>query len=548
MVEEAEEEDLSTPDDSDEEFGIKRRSDNAAGYFGSSSPAKPLTTIKTSGTKDILRSNSNPPVSPAVLKLRMPIDAPPDASTTQQQLDRPDELFRRASTASIESHPRSELKSIAIVRRSSVGSNRDSAPVTPVEPKRESVEGAASRTVQTPTSPLQYKGDIVFPSPPSVPPRASSLRASPETTTKSKDKGEIAVPKRKHGTGRREILSSPRKELGPGEDNFDRHVSEVLDRVHAPIRFRTRPGAETPNPLSSKAARLPKAGERKNMTLAPAESSPKKATSADPEVKLYHLTQAGRTEPIKLYVRLVGEGERVMVRVGGGWADLADYLRQYAEHHGSRTVSEGTLELQTATAANGSASGSFSAKRTFSGPPSAVGEPKSLSREKSPITPLSAFPALERPRTKDSDKSWLSREQPEFLMGDSGDDDGDMSPTVSHTRDIAPPRRSSLLSSSRPSTAQSARPTDASLEATGSSPSSATPAGGAGGGLSLAGPSKIKADLPEQKARWVEGMIQQVNKSASAEKSREEKERYVAEMGKVGGVRRVAFRSASGTG
>jgi hypothetical protein len=66
--------------------------------------------------------------------------------------------------------------------------------------------------------------------------------------------------------------------------------------------------------------------------------------------------------------------------------------------------------------------------------------------------------------------------------------------------------------------------------------------------LSLAGPSKIKADLPEQKARWVEGMIQQVNKSASAEKSREEKERYVAEMGKVGGVRRVAFRSASGMG
>jgi hypothetical protein len=30
----------------------------------------------------------------------------------------------------------------------------------------------------------------------------------------------------------------------------------------------------------------------------------------------------------------------VMVRVGGGWADLAEYLREYAIHHGRRHVSE----------------------------------------------------------------------------------------------------------------------------------------------------------------------------------------------------------------
>ena len=37
-----------------------------------------------------------------------------------------------------------------------------------------------------------------------------------------------------------------------------------------------------------------------------------------------------------------------MVRVGGGWADLREYLRVYVEHHGSATkrgVSEGRVEV-----------------------------------------------------------------------------------------------------------------------------------------------------------------------------------------------------------
>ena len=34
-----------------------------------------------------------------------------------------------------------------------------------------------------------------------------------------------------------------------------------------------------------------------------------------------------------------------MVRVGGGWADLAEYLKTYAEHHGHRAVSDGRVEV-----------------------------------------------------------------------------------------------------------------------------------------------------------------------------------------------------------
>lgn len=67
------------------------------------------------------------------------------------------------------------------------------------------------------------------------------------------------------------------------------------------------------------------------------------------DIKLYHLHRSDGLAPIKLFIRLVGEsGERVMVRVGGGWADLAEYLREYATHHGSkrRVVSEGRVEIQ----------------------------------------------------------------------------------------------------------------------------------------------------------------------------------------------------------
>lgn len=67
----------------------------------------------------------------------------------------------------------------------------------------------------------------------------------------------------------------------------------------------------------------------------------------------YHLGRAvsagGFVEPpIKLFVRQVGaDGERVMVRVGGGWADLGEYLREYASHHssGRRAVSDGRFQI-----------------------------------------------------------------------------------------------------------------------------------------------------------------------------------------------------------
>lgn len=69
--------------------------------------------------------------------------------------------------------------------------------------------------------------------------------------------------------------------------------------------------------------------------------------SEDKTVKVYHLHHRGKTEPTKLFVRTVGEdGERVMVRVGGGWADLGEYLREYVMHHGRQTPSSSHVEVK----------------------------------------------------------------------------------------------------------------------------------------------------------------------------------------------------------
>jgi hypothetical protein len=150
-------------------------------------------------------------------------------------------------------------------------------------------------------------------------------------------------------------------------EELERKISDILTTIPAHIRLTSGPGADAPEVkptrgLASKGSRTYLRAHRSvsglkspELTLSPAKSefdsvvSGRKsaaATRTDNDIKLYHLTQPGKEQPVKLFIRRVGEnGERVMVRVGGGWADLGEYLRQYAEHHGRRTASEGKFEV-----------------------------------------------------------------------------------------------------------------------------------------------------------------------------------------------------------
>lgn len=478
-------------------------------------------------------------------------------------------IIKHALMANIETHPRTNVRSIHVSRRSSVGSIINQSATQSLR-GRSSVPAFKSEGTRTPTSPLGYKGLIFFPSPPTS---RSGVPISPENAGSAKQPAQIidsnapkenmespvsdkveedmpspaplnsAMVKRRVKEPSKNFLHLPPTDsvepMTPSEDTFDRHVSEVIQRLpSAAIKFKARPGAETPVAFRTSEPRTytsvrPKNGRvlsRTNpggLTLAPAEPSPKKSTT-DSEVKLYHLTQAGRDEPIKLFVRLVGDGERVMVRVGGGWADLADYLRQYAEHHGSRTVSGSSLEVHTAESAGPSS-------RRVSGS-SAIFEAKAGRMSAGTVASQIVPRPMSRAATPGADEDWLSQPQPKFTMGDDTDEESSPvlvrshSPTSVNGTSRSTPR--STTSASRPSTADS---TKRPVSRQGWNES---------GSLAGLGSAGKRSDMTEQKAKWVEDMIEKAK--ASAEKSRDEKGKYFGELGKVGGTRRVVFRANTG--
>ncbi|RPB00191.1 hypothetical protein L873DRAFT_1681493 [Choiromyces venosus 120613-1] len=282
-----------------------------------------------------------------------------------------------------------------------------------------------------------------------------------------------------------------------------------------------------------------------------ARASARRHNSSSPgDIKVYHLHRTDGQAPIKLYIRLVGEnGERVMVRVGGGWADLAEYLKEYATHHGSkrRVVSEGRVEIQDLSTHSHHGrtlhpSRSISSFRSVS--PGPIG-----SRPSSPLPggnrPATSF-SMRRPespmsmRRSESENPSLHINPTTMRGGHNGtlpgnnktspttpsDDGFPLQPPVPVTAtQLTPPNRNSPPSrpASRPGSSSSAgyrRPTsrlsfsesafDDYGSASGYSPPSLLSPQQP---LGLAGP-KGKHVHPENQA-WVEGVLGQVRKASA---------------------------------
>ncbi len=254
-------------------------------------------------------------------------------------------------------------------------------------------------------------------------------------------------------------------------DQLEARISSILTEIPGQIRFKSGPESDAreilPANVSSgqkkpflrspamKAIR-PQPGPSPALTLAPAYSKKSKSgtSDSDPEIKLYHLHQPGKDVPIKLFVRLVGEGgERVMVRIGGGWADLGEYLKEYAIHHGRRSISEGRFEIQglpqsqsgsplAATAATGlpsTPSSSGSRPSSSSGRPSYISQPASKPKrhsfgsvtaqsENGPATPANRPSVLRpfdpvTPGSIDSSASSPYLRRPSSRLSSTTDDD-----------------------------------------------------------------------------------------------------------------------------
>ncbi|PHH64982.1 hypothetical protein CDD81_3619 [Ophiocordyceps australis] len=159
----------------------------------------------------------------------------------------------------------------------------------------------------------------------------------------------------------------PRRESS-GDRHLRQQISDIIESIPAKIQLATE--ATTPpvnlNPPDFQMPRLIKKQSKERVkrsvssmsavssrtttpsfTLSPAKNPRPRHQRSHQEIKVYHLSRSTGEPPIKLFIRCVGErGERVMVRVGGGWADLSEYLKEYASHHGRRSAGKNKAKVE----------------------------------------------------------------------------------------------------------------------------------------------------------------------------------------------------------
>ena len=300
-------------------------------------------------------------------------------------------------------------------------------------------------------------------------------------------------------------VETPRTAIGPSlknlDDQLEERISSILTELPTQIRLRSGPEPDAPEvtrfnspsdirkpKVRSPAWRLKRrqtSNPLPSMTLAPAQpkSTQSRSPTTEPDIKLYHLHQPGKTAPIKLFVRLVGEGgERVMVRIGGGWADLGEYLREYAGHHGRRSVSDSPFDiagLPSSPVTNNPSPRSRPGSRPIS-PPSAMKQSPANRLARQQTSPA-IFTGLHTPQSEPS-----TRNSPRLSW-------------VGGTDDVSP-------------------------------------------SLGLAGPTTKKMDISPRKQAWVDEMMERARIGGGGEK-KGGGESVVGELGKVGRTRRVFFKS-----
>ncbi|RAL02699.1 GAS2 domain protein [Aspergillus ibericus CBS 121593] len=349
--------------------------------------------------------------------------------------------------------------------------------------------------------------------------------------------------------------STPGSQLRRPKDHLDEKITSILStlptRIHLmsvedkdfdgnsvatsiPLKAKERFRSISPQGMPSRSST-----PTPSLTLTPAPSRRRYSHAHAPEessVKLYHLHRGGKTAPTKLFVRSVGEsGERVMVRVGGGWADLGEYLREYAIHHGRRHVSDTPrVEVQGLTTRT-SPTYSTSGRRTPSRPRSVISN-----------RPSSSLAMRKTRRTSNVSDVTEFRAGGEML-------NASYSPisTVSSRRRLSASSNASMGAASSASEFRHGSSCSPSTTAAGGSSHSIP--------LGLAGPKPRPRHVtisPESEA-WVEDVLGQARRSSSlrpynyvppldqepASKAPTiPKSRSISDLGMVGSSRRVALR------
>lgn len=314
-------------------------------------------------------------------------------SAAQQQRASKPPMLQRASTASIEVFPKDRLKQVVLRRAASWDMLSQMAQTPESTPSKalEQLTGAHSPTIKPPISELENQEDMLPSSAQSTdttPLATPSLQVEP-LQVRSREHSDLstlpALPRRSSKRKTMDDFSSfssltqaasvslgfndtsldqespsrpataiiepSPKPLKTGE-SLDDKIQGILTSLPNKIRLAkaANPSYASTSTQASSTSSTRSSTPTPALTLSPAKSEPtsRKGGLGDSESKVYHLTRTGQPRdapPVKLSVRTVGDEGRVMVRVGGGWADLGEYLREYSLHHGSRAITDGRLEV-----------------------------------------------------------------------------------------------------------------------------------------------------------------------------------------------------------
>ncbi|KAF3931450.1 hypothetical protein ABW19_dt0203345 [Dactylella cylindrospora] len=416
-----------------------------------------------------------------------------------------------------------------------------------------------SQAPQHPTSPTYDPNQAI-----KVVKRKSHLVSKPQVRVPEGKKGQ-----RENGTtspvspidfpGVKPVLDPPStpmkgKEL---EDRLERKINKIL--IGLPSLTMTPSPMKKPPPMINTAVegpppKQPKFGESKlpiprvpstpTISQAPNLTLVSKRTISQPgEVKMYHLHRSDDESPVKLFVRLVGDkGERVMVRVGGGWADLKEYLMEYAVHHGTqgqrRITSESIVEFGEDARSLRASTSNSSLRSSYRRSPT----PTFSSRPNSPLPGGVKLPVPSTSRGNTpgrSESPFLNKRADSPSLASTKSSPG-MRLSLQNLQSQQPRASPTTPSYDRPGTPGSAgfhplytspsygglsanyrRPTSRLSFGEGmsdrpdlESPSSPVPTIP----LGLAGPKSRNVEISAEKQAWVDGMLGQVRK-ASAERS-----------------------------
>ncbi|CAI4210378.1 unnamed protein product [Parascedosporium putredinis] len=295
------------------------------------------------------------------------------------------------------------------------------------------------------------------------------------------------------------VAGTPSKRRTAADDQLQQQISDILDSIPAKFTLNSEPSPVNLNPPDFKMPRMKKTATTRDPSETRCGNPRPRQKSTQQDIKVYHLSRATGEAPIKLFIRCVGEnGERVMVRVGGGWADLGEYLKEYASHHGrrSKAANNDKIEIRDAPRA-GSASRSMIGSSPPSRPASAM--------EYSPLTPL---------HVKKTRKSF----------GAASDTAASVArrPPLPHT-----PLPAAI---SGPSSRLSWGEADSPM-------------------LGLAGPTSRPVEMSDESRAWVESVKEKVRIASGERKASaglEGREKLFGEMGKVGGTKRLFRKGQNG--